>query len=200
MTVDMLPWVLARSSGIVAYVLLAAAMSAGLLVRSRARLGPLRPAQLVDAHQQLSLLSLIAVGVHGLALVADTTVDISWLALVVPGMVPYRPVWTAVGVIAAELMVLVQLTSRFRRNIGARVWRRLHMLAYGVFVLATVHGIAAGTDTGQTWALALYGGAVATVTSLTAWRITAARRGSPSRPPARGRAGRTTERGAQARA
>ncbi len=181
----MLPWILARAGGIVAYLLLAGAMAAGLMVRSRTPVLGLKPAQLVAAHRQLSLLALVAVGVHGAALVADTFVDISPLALVVPGLVPYRPLWTALGVIGMELMLVVQLSSRIRSHIGVRAWRRLHMLAYGAFALATVHGITAGTDTGRPWVLAMYAGTVGAVGALTAWRVAAAprpRRSTHRRP------------------
>ena len=62
-------------------------------------------------------------------------------------------------------------TSSFalRRRIGARAWRRLHWLTYGVFALATVHCLAAGTDSARPWALALYGGAVPAVTTAGGW-------------------------------
>jgi sulfoxide reductase heme-binding subunit YedZ len=178
MSPDMLPWVLARAGGIVAYLLLAGAMLAGLMVRSRVSMPGARPAQLVAAHQQLSLLALAATGVHAAALVADTYVDISPLAVVVPGLVPYRPVWSALGVIALQLLVVVQVSSRLRRRIGVKAWRGLHMLAYGAFALATAHGIAAGTDTTRPWVLAVYAGATGMVAALTGWRVAGARRRS----------------------
>lgn len=181
MSADMLPWLLARSSGIVAYLLLAAAMTAGLLVRSRAGVPGLRPAPLVLAHRQLTLLALLAVGVHVAALVADTYVDISPLALIVPGLVPYRPVWSALGVIALWLLLVVQVSSWLRRRIGAGTWRALHLAAYGVFALATAHGVAAGTDTARPWVLAVYAGASGAVAALTGWRVAVARRRSTGR-------------------
>jgi len=91
-------------------------------------------------------------------------------ALVVPGLVPYRPFWTALGVVAAELMVLVYASFSLRRRIGTRMWRRLHWLTYAVFGLATVHGLAAGTDTSRPWALPFYGAAVGAVLAAAGWR------------------------------
>ena len=58
---------------------------------------------------------------------------------------------------------------RITRGAGGRA-ERLHWATYLVFVLGTLHGIAAGTDT---WALPLYLGAVGAVTSATAWRALA---------------------------
>ena len=101
------------------------------------------------------------------------------LGLFVPGLVDYRPVWTAVGVVAAELMLLIAVSFPLLKRIGARNWRRLHWLTYAVFAAATVHGLAAGSDSGQPWATGLYAGAVGTVAAATAWRALA--RPLPSR-------------------
>ena len=51
-----------------------------------------------------------------------------------------------------------------------RAWRRLHWATYGVFALATVHGLAAGTDTPDAVGLRLYVAAVGSVVFATAWR------------------------------
>ena len=105
-----------------------------------------------------------------------------------PGLVPYRPLWSAFGVLAAELMLLVYASSALRRRIGIRAWRRLHWLTYAVFALATVHGLAAGTDGGRPWALALYGGAVGAVTAAAGWRaLVPATKGGNTRVPDRDR-------------
>ena len=75
-----------------------------------------------------------------------------------PGLIPYRPVWTGIGVLAAELALLSTCRSAFRTRIGVKAWRRLHFATYAVFAGGAVHGIAAGTDTGSTSARMLYGG------------------------------------------
>ncbi|WP_217913609.1 ferric reductase-like transmembrane domain-containing protein [Miltoncostaea marina] len=179
MTAEMLPWVIARSTGLVAFALLTGAVLAGLLVRTRTPAGSLKGSGMVDLHRLLSLLALLLTAAHGVALVLDTTVEIEPLALVVPGLVPYRPVWSAIGVVAAEVALLVHVSFRFRKRIGVPAWRRIHFLAYAAFAGAAVHGIAAGTDTGRPWAMALYGGAVGAVAGLTGWRIVTARRARP---------------------
>lgn len=166
----MVPWVAARATGLVAYALLTGAMLAGLAVRSRST-APMKGSEAVDLHRHLSLLALCMTGAHGLFLVLDDQVDISPLALVVPGLVPYRPVWTGLGVAAAWLMLAVHLSFRMRSRIGARAWRRLHRATYAVFGAATLHGLLSGTDSGSPWALALYGGAATTVFAMTGWRI-----------------------------
>ena len=153
-------WILARSSGLLAYALLTASVLAGLVLKSRPFGTALKPATVTDLHRFLALLGLGAVLAHASALVLDSTVPIGIAGLLVPGLAPYRPLWTGLGVLAAELMVVVYASFSLRKRIGARNWRRLHWATYLVFALATLHGLAAGTDSGRTWALGLYGGAV----------------------------------------
>ena len=163
-------WLLARATGIFAYVLLTVSVLAGLLVKSRPFGTAMKPALAVDIHRTLAVLSITALAGHGLALVLDHTVEIGVLALLVPGTAPYRPFWTGLGVIAGELMLLVYASFGLRKRIGVRNWRRLHWTTYGAFAGATAHGLMAGTDSGAPWALALYFGAVGAVVAATAWR------------------------------
>ena len=72
--------------------------------------------------------------------------------------------------LAAELMVVVYVSFSLRRRIGVRNWRRLHWATYAIFAAATAHGLAAGTDSAQPWASAIYLSAIALVVGATAWR------------------------------
>lgn len=163
-------WIIARAAGLVAYGLLTASVIAGIVLKARPFGKALKPAAVTDIHRSLATLSLGALTIHGTSLVLDRTVDITPLALIVPGLVPYRPFWTSLGVIAAEVTLLVYVSFSQRKRIGVRAWRSLHWLTYGVFGLATVHGIAAGTDTSRPWALLLYGTAVGAVFAAAGWR------------------------------
>jgi sulfoxide reductase heme-binding subunit YedZ len=164
-------WILARASGLTAYVLLTLSVLAGLTVKSKPFGKAVRPPTVTDLHRFLALLGLGALAIHGSALVLDTTVKITPAALFFPGLSPYRPIWTALGVLAAELMVLVYVSFGLRKRIGVRNWRRLHYATYLVFALATLHGLAAGTDSARPWAIWLYVGAVGAVVTATAWRV-----------------------------
>lgn len=172
-------WILARASGLTAYAFLTLSVLAGLVVKSKPFGKAVHQPSVVDLHRFLALLGLGAIVLHGTTLVLDSTVKISLAALVVPGLSPYRPLWTALGVLAAELMVLVYVSFALRRRIGARNWRRLHWATYAIFASATVHGLAAGTDSSRTWAIWLYVGAVSAVTAATAWRALTS---APARP------------------
>ena len=136
-------WLLARASGLTAYVMLTLSVLAGLVVKSRP-FRALKPAAVTDLHRILAMLGLGALAGHAAALVLDTTVKVSIAGLFVPGLVSYRPVWTSLGILAAELMVLVYASFSMRKRIGPKNWRRLHWATYAIFGAATVHGLAAG--------------------------------------------------------
>jgi sulfoxide reductase heme-binding subunit YedZ len=164
-------WFLARASGLTAYVLLTASVLAGLVLKSRPFGRALKPAAVTDVHRFLALLGLGAVVLHGITLVLDSTVQISVAALLLPGLSPYRPLATAAGVLAAELMLVVYASFSLRRRIGTRNWRRLHWATYGIFGLVTAHGLLAGSDT--SWSRPLYVAAVGSVITATVWRALA---------------------------
>jgi sulfoxide reductase heme-binding subunit YedZ len=155
-----------------AYLLVTLSVLAGLVLKSRP-FSRLRPATVTQIHRALALNAIAAIAAHGIALVLDTTVKVSPIALAIPGLISYRPLATSLGVLAAELTILVYASFSLRRRIGFRAWRALHWVTYAVFALATVHGLAAGTDSSRPWAASLYIGAVGAVAFATAWRALA---------------------------
>jgi predicted ferric reductase len=172
-------WLLARASGLAAYTVLTLSVLAGLVLKSRP-FSRLKPARVTEIHKTLAVTGLGTLGLHALSLVLDSTVKVSVAALLVPGLVSYRPAAVATGVVAAWLFAAITVSFRLRKRIGTRMWRRLHWLTFALFALATIHGVAAGTDTSQPWAHALYLGSLGSVVFATAWRALV--------PPARKRA------------
>lgn len=162
-------WFLTRASGLTAYAVLTVTVLFGLLAKSRP-FSRLRPPAVTEVHKSLALTGLGALALHATSLVLDSTVKVTPAALVVPGLVTYRPLAVAVGVLAAWLFVAVTASFWLRKHIGARMWRRLHWLTFALFGLAAIHGVTAGTDTSQPWARGLYLGALGAVTAATAWR------------------------------
>jgi predicted ferric reductase len=180
-------WYLARASGITAYVFMTAAMVAGLVVKARPFGTAVKPASAIDVHRFVTLLALGGIVVHVLALVLDSTIEIGLGAVLVPGLAPYKPLWTGLGVLAMELAVLVIISFPLRRRIGGKNWRRLHWGTYAIFVLSTAHGLAAGTDSGRLWALDIYLAAVGAVAFATAYRVLSGRpQVVPAKPQPKG--------------
>ena len=81
-------WLLARSSGFTAYVLLAASGLAGLVLKSRPLGRAVKAASVMEVHRFLALLGLGAIAIHGTALVFDRTLRMPLAGLLVPGASP----------------------------------------------------------------------------------------------------------------
>jgi DMSO/TMAO reductase YedYZ heme-binding membrane subunit len=144
-----LAWYLARSAGIVSWVLLSASAVWGIALSTRLLASRPSPAWLLDLHRQLGGLACTFVAVHVGALVADDFVAFGPAEILVPLASRWRPVAVAWGVVALYLLGAVELTSLLKRRMPARWWRRVHRLSFPLWLLATAHGLAAGTDAGN---------------------------------------------------
>lgn len=183
-------WYLARAGGIVAWALLTLAVVWGLLVSTRLLRGRPGPKWLLDLHRFLGGLAVTFTGIHLVALVADSYVHFDLVDLLVPFASEWKPLPVALGVVALWLLLAIELTSLAMRRLPRRQWRWVHLSSYGLFWLATLHGLAAGTDAGHplyVWATNL---AVATVVFLTLYRLLVDRRSRTNRTePGRSTAG-----------
>ena len=68
------------------------------------------------------------------------------IQVLVPLTARYRPLWTGLGIAAAELLIALALTNHYRRRLPYRFWRRAHYLNFAVWALALVHGLTASLD------------------------------------------------------
>jgi DMSO/TMAO reductase YedYZ heme-binding membrane subunit len=138
-------WYLTRTSGILAWALLGASVALGLLQSARST--PNRsPAWFVDLHRGLAGVGCWALGVHLVALLADSFANLELLDLLVPLRPDVSPGGVAWGIVAFYLVAVVEITSLAIRRLSWRTWRRVHYLGLAVFWLATLHGLLAGTD------------------------------------------------------
>ena len=167
-------WYATRAAGIVTLVLLTAAMVLGIL--NAGRFASRRwPRFVVQAmHRNLSLLALAFLAVHVAATVADEYVSVSLQAVFVPFLSGYRRFWVGLGAIAADLMIVLAVTSAVRQRIGHRIWRMLHWAGYLCWPVAIVHGFG-GTDWDLTWSATLTACCVAAVVFATGYRVVVAR-------------------------
>lgn len=164
-------WYVERAGGIVGYSLLSGSVILGLVLSGRAKLAGWPRFALEDVHRFVGLLAGTFIVIHVSALLFDSYLPFSLTDILVPGTAPYRPVWVAFGVIAAELLAALAVTNHYRKALSHRFWRRAHYLNFAVWLLALVHGFAAGTDRATIWALALYIGTASVVAGLTASRF-----------------------------
>jgi predicted ferric reductase len=164
-------WDVARAGGLVAYLLLTLSVALGLALSLRWQ-RPRWPRLITnELHSFVTLLSLVFIGVHVLAVWVDPFTRFGWRDIVVPFATSYRPVWMAAGIVGTYLLLAIWISTQLRSRIGYAWWRRLHTLTFGVYLLSTIHGLGTGTDTRQPWALAMYAGSVLLVGALLIHRL-----------------------------
>lgn len=139
-------WYTARASGLVAWAIVTASIVWGLALATR--IVPKRGATawLLDVHTFLGTLSLVFVGVHIVALWADSDVYFGGRELFVPMASNWRPGAVAWGIVATYLLLAIQLTSWAMHRLPRRLWHAVHKSSFLLFVAATVHGFTAGAD------------------------------------------------------
>lgn len=166
-----LPWYIARASGIVAWGLLALSVLWGLALSTRA-LGKRPKANwLLDLHRFLGGLAVVFVAVHLVGLAFDPWVDMGLKQFLVPFSSTWKPVAVAWGVVGLYLLVAVELTSLLRKHMPKRWWKGIHMSSYGLYVVATIHMLTAGTDRNSAALLWTVAGATAAIVFFTVYRI-----------------------------
>ncbi|SRR5581483_6435195 len=181
-------WAVARAGGLTAYVLLTAAVIMGLALSLRWQSA--RWPRLINNewHNYLTLLSLIFVGIHVLAVLVDPYTHFGLADILVPLASTYRPEWMAFGIVGLYLGIAIGISTWLRPIIGYQWWRRLHVLTLVLYALVTVHGIATGSDTNTWWALGIYLASIAIVGTLTVLRLLGIGDGqqqqpTPTQPP-----------------
>lgn len=176
-------WDTARAGGFAAYILVSVAVSVGLVLRNRWQT-PKWPRLITnELHGYSSLLALVFIAIHVLAVLVDPFTRFGLAEVFVPFVSHYRPVWMGLGIVALYLLLAVWVSSRLRAHIGHGTWRRIHVLAYGVYVAATIHGLGTGSDTRSVWASIIYASSVVVVGGLAARRLLVpAARGQRRRP------------------
>src|SRR6516165_1325908 len=165
------PWYVARASGLVAWALLAGSVVWGLLMTSKVVRRRVKNAWLLDLHRWLGGLALTVTGIHILAIMSDTYVHFGLASVLVPFASHWHPAAVAWGVVSLYLLAAVELTSLVRRHLNYRLWRRIHFLSFPLFVMSTLHGLTAGTDSARPMAIIAVGLVGAAVTFLTTARV-----------------------------
>jgi len=184
-------WYLARSSGIVAWALLSASVIWGLLLSSRLVTRRSAPKWLLDLHRFLGGLSVTFLVLHLATIVADSYVHFGRADVLVPFASSWKPAQVALGIFAFYVVLAVEASSLAMRKLPRRLWRRVHMMSFAGFVLATGHGFTAGTDSRNVWMFGAYSLVVAVVAFLIVFRLLTlkprARNGAigPTKGPAR---------------
>ena len=139
-------WTTSRAAGVTAFLALTMELLFGLFLSTGVADKLISRAQGAELHRWLSSIVLSLIAVHGLVLTADSFVGFDVLDALLPWLSSYRSFAVSLGVLAAYGALVVHISSRLRRRLGAKTWRRLHYLSFFVFVAGAAHGVLAGSD------------------------------------------------------
>jgi sulfoxide reductase heme-binding subunit YedZ len=163
-------WYLGRATGVVSLVLFTIAVALGIATRSGRPLPGLPRFAVSMVHRSASLLAVIFLVVHVVTLTLDPQSQLRWIDAVLPFGSSFKPLWTALGALALDLVAAVMITSWLRQRIGYRLWRLVHWAAYAMWPFALLHTLGSGTDVRQPWLAALLFACVTGVLALLGWR------------------------------
>ncbi len=183
-------WYLTRATGFVSWSLLALSMLWGLFITNKTLHRSTPPAWVLDLHRHLGGLAVIFVAVHVGVLPLDGYTQWGWADLVIPLHSDWHPVAIAWGIVATYLLLAVEISSLLQRRLPRKWWRRIHVLSFPLYVLASIHLFTAGTDTGNPYAQGLVLVVSTLIVFLTIVRVLAAakpRETTRSRVPPRPR-------------
>ncbi|MEZ5244572.1 MAG: ferric reductase-like transmembrane domain-containing protein [Acidimicrobiales bacterium] len=148
-------WYATRAAGLMTWTTATASVVVGLMLSARAiraRTGP----WFLDLHRFLGGITVVFLIAHIATLWADSYVDFGPRELFVPGASEWRSEAIAWGIVAAYIMIAVEVSSLVRPRIGVKVWRVIHVLSFAAMAAGSYHAWLAGSDVKNpvTWAIA----------------------------------------------
>jgi sulfoxide reductase heme-binding subunit YedZ len=143
---DLLFWMLARITGLAAFLAITVALLSGIALRTSVldRLGTNRA--WLELHNFSTVLWIPLGGMHLLTLVVDKTAQVAPLDLVIPFGITYGSLPVGLGTVALDVFVLVTVTGWMKRQMSQPLWSWIHRLAYPGFAVSFVHAVLSGTD------------------------------------------------------
>jgi predicted ferric reductase len=158
---QLLVWIVARATGVAAYIALCLSILSGLALRTSVLDFLAKNRALRSLHDFMTWVWIPLGAAHVITLLLDKTAQIRPVDVVLPFQVSYAPLAIGLGTASLDLVVLITVTSWLRRRMDDRLWRWIHRSSYLVFVTMFVHALMSGTDFSSplistvTWSAAL---------------------------------------------
>lgn len=144
-------WITSRAAGTTAMVFASASVGIGLAAGAKLLKGPDR----LNIHQAFAVATMVAIAIHGLALLGDTYLRPTLVDVTVPFVLSYKSISTSIGIIAGWGMIILGVSYYLRRWIGYQRWKLIHRFTALAWAFGLVHTFTEGTDAGQLWFIAL---------------------------------------------
>ncbi len=166
-----LAWYLTRSTGLVLLVLFTLSTALGLLSAVSKAGGRVPRFVATDLHRRFSLMASVLLVVHVATSIADNFVEITVLDAFVPFRNGYRTLYLGLGTFAADLTLVLVVTSLLRHRMDVRAWRSIHLLSYAMWPMVVLHGLGTGFDAKKAPVIWLTVACVLLIVALTLWRV-----------------------------
>jgi predicted ferric reductase len=148
-TVAMPKWVLARSAGLTAYILLAFVVALGLLLSHPHRSLWRWPVFItrLRIHVGLAVFALVFTALHVVVLITDDFAHVGLLGAFLPMASEYRPLPVTLGILGVWAGAAAGVTAaRAGHRLSRKIWWVLHKIAAVSFVLVWFHSLLSGSD------------------------------------------------------
>jgi predicted ferric reductase len=142
-------WLVARASGITAYLVLTFVVATGLILSHPVNKSTWKLSkQLFPWHENLFVFVVAFLLAHIVSIVLDPYAGVGIAGSLIPGLSSFRSVPVALGTLGLYALLVTGLTARYTKLLPAGTWLKIHRLSIVVWGLAWAHGILAGTDSG----------------------------------------------------
>lgn len=146
MDAQLFVWIVARATGLAAYIALCLSILSGIALRTSVLDFLAKNRALRSLHDFMTWIWIPIGFAHVATLLFDRTAQIALVDLVVPFQVRYAPLAVGLGTVSLDLVVLITVTSWLRRRMDDRLWRWIHRTSYVAFVTLFLHALWSGTD------------------------------------------------------
>jgi len=139
-------WIVARATGVAAYIALCLSILSGIALRTSVLDFLATNRALRSLHDFMTWVWIPLGLAHAGSLLLDKTAQITPLDLVVPFQVSYAPLAIGLGTLSLDIVLVITVTSWLRRRLDDRLWRWIHRSRYVAFVTLFLHALLSGTD------------------------------------------------------
>jgi DMSO/TMAO reductase YedYZ heme-binding membrane subunit len=133
-------------AGVFALIGLTASVGVGLVATDRIIMTPGHRVMAQAVHRAVSFGALAFLVIHIVTEILAQRVHV--IDAFIPFLSPYRTFYIGLGTIASDLILLVVVTSIYRKRFTAHGkawrWRAIHYTSYAAFVLGVMHGLLGG--------------------------------------------------------
>jgi predicted ferric reductase len=176
---EMRIWLASRAAGFTALGLLTVQIALGLVLSNPTNKTTWKLSKrLFPWHENAWVFVLAFLAAHVVSLLLDPYAGVGIPGAFIPGLSGYRSTPVALGTLGLWALLATGLTARYTKLLPAGAWLSIHRLSLVVFVLAWMHGLLAGTDSGALLAFYLLTGGV--VLAAAAYRYWVSRAARPS--------------------